>query len=63
MAGRIKMRVRDEVQIMEMMLTGVLAIQEGTNPKLVRERLSEFVHKPHGDKKKGAGQLNEASAT
>ncbi|HSY23377.1 MAG TPA: flagellar motor protein [Polyangiaceae bacterium] len=63
MAGRIKMQVRDEVQIMEMMLTGVLAIQEGTNPKLVRERLSEFVHNAHGDKKKGAGQLNEASAT
>src|SRR5580704_18708025 len=44
LAGRIKMQVRDEVQTMEMMLTGVLAIQEGTNPKLVRERLSEFVH-------------------
>jgi len=27
-----------------MMLSGVLAIQEGMNPKLVRERLSGFVH-------------------
>jgi chemotaxis protein MotA len=63
LAGRIKMQVRDDVQLMEMMLTGVLAIQEGTNPKLVRDRLSEFVHGGHSDKKKGAGQLNEASAT
>ncbi|MGD0677160.1 MAG: flagellar motor protein [Polyangiaceae bacterium] len=62
-AGRIKLRVRDEVQQMEMMLTGVLALQEGMNPKLVRERLSEFVHQ-HAAPKKGEGQaLSEARAT
>jgi chemotaxis protein MotA len=62
-AGRIKLRVRDEVQGMELMLTGVLAIQEGMNPKLVRERLSEFLHQ-HGPTKKGDGQaLKEARAT
>jgi chemotaxis protein MotA len=61
-AGRIKMRVREEVQQMEMMLTGVLALQEGMNPKLVRERLREFVH--HAPAKKGEGQaLSEARAT
>jgi chemotaxis protein MotA len=62
-AGRIKLRVRDEVQGMELMLTGVLAIQEGMNPKLVRERLSEFLHN-HGPAKKGeGGALKEAQAT
>jgi chemotaxis protein MotA len=62
-AGRIKFRVRDEVQGMELMLTGVLAIQEGMNPKLVRERLSEFLHQ-HKAAKKGDGQaLKEARAT
>jgi chemotaxis protein MotA len=61
--GRIKLAVRDDVQRMEMMLTGVLAIQEGMNPKLVRERLSEFVPQ-HGTKKKTeAKALNEARAT
>jgi chemotaxis protein MotA len=61
-AGRIKMAVRDEVQRMELMLTGVLAIQEGMNPKLVRERLSEFLHQHPA--KKGDGQaLKEARAT
>jgi chemotaxis protein MotA len=64
LAGRIKMRVRDDVQLMELMLTGVLAIQDGTNPKLVRERLSEFIHGSHPAPKKGEGQaLNEAGAT
>lgn len=48
LAGRIKLRVREGVQLREMILSGVLAIQAGMNPKLVRERLSEFVHgAPH----------------
>ena len=58
-AGRIKMRVRDEVAVKTMMLTGVLAIQEGMNPKLVRERLAEFV--PHHGKE-GAGAPAKAAA-
>jgi chemotaxis protein MotA len=61
--GRIKLGAREEVQQMEMMLTGVLAIQEGMNPKLVRERLSEFVHSS-GDAKKAHGNaMNEARAS
>lgn len=43
MASRIKMGVHQMAQMREMMLTGVLAIQSGMNPKLVRERLSQFV--------------------
>jgi chemotaxis protein MotA len=62
-SGRIKLKVRDEVQGMELMLTGVLAIQEGMNPKLVRERLSEFLHN-HAPAKKADGEaLKEARAT
>jgi flagellar motor component MotA len=48
--------------MMELMLTGVLAIQEGMNPKLVRERLGEFVHN-HGPAKKDGQALKEARAT
>jgi chemotaxis protein MotA len=43
LAGRIKVRLHEETQLMELMLSGVLAIQEGLNPKLVRERLSAYV--------------------
>jgi chemotaxis protein MotA len=46
LGGRIKLRLREEITMKELMLVGVLAIQEGMNPKLVRERLSEFVHSP-----------------
>jgi chemotaxis protein MotA len=62
MGGRIKIGVRDSVQNMQIMLTGVLAIQEGMNPKLVRERLGQFVHQ-HGGKKKESPALSEARAT
>ncbi|PYE50601.1 flagellar motor protein [Paenibacillus barcinonensis] len=41
-ASKIKSRSADEVQAMEMMLEGVLAIQNGENPQLVRKRLESF---------------------
>jgi chemotaxis protein MotA len=53
LAGRIKMRAKKTAKIKEMMLVGVLAIQEGTNPKLVQERLSGFLP-AHDHKKEGA---------
>lgn len=43
LAGRIKMRHQEEAKLLELMLSGVLAIQEGLNPKLVRERLAGYV--------------------
>lgn len=62
LGGRIKMRVKEDITLREMMLVGVLAIQEGMNPKLVKERLSEFV--PHAGKKGGqSAALNEARAS
>lgn len=54
LAGRIKMSVRDRAMIRELELTGVLAIQAGLNPKLVRERLSQFLGE-HAAKKDGKG--------
>jgi chemotaxis protein MotA len=50
LGGRIKLRLREEITLKELTLVGVLAIQEGMNPKLVKERLSEFVHTPGGAK-------------
>jgi chemotaxis protein MotA len=44
LAGRIKLVLREKVHSREMILAGVLAIQAGMNPKLVRERLSEYLH-------------------
>ncbi len=60
-AGRIKLRVREESTIKELMLVGVLAIQEGMNPRLVRDRLAEFAHDAP-KKKEGAEVAASASA-
>jgi len=62
LAGRIKLCLRERVQSREMILAGVRAIQAGMNPKLVRERLAEFVPH-HGAKKAGhAGEPAKAVA-
>jgi chemotaxis protein MotA len=61
LGGRIKLRLREEITMKELMLVGVLAIQEGMNPKLVRERLSEFVHSPAGAKAAPAGEPARAT--
>jgi chemotaxis protein MotA len=62
LGGRIKLRLREEITIKELTLVGVLAIQEGMNPKLVRERLAEFVHAPGGGKKHAAAPEAERAA-
>jgi len=61
LAGRIKMRVREECNMLNMMLAGVLAIQEGMNPKLVQERLGEFAPS-HGKGKAHGGAMEPAKA-
>jgi chemotaxis protein MotA len=40
LGGKLKLRNREAIAVREIMLEGALAIQEGMNPKLVRERLS-----------------------
>ena len=62
LAGRIKSMVHEETVSKELMLSGVLAIQEGMNPKLVRDRLSGFVHQAHGSKAGAAGEPAKAEA-
>jgi chemotaxis protein MotA len=63
LGGRIKLGLREEVTLRELTLVGVLAIQEGMNPKLVRERLAEFVHKSESSKKPAvAGEAARATA-
>jgi chemotaxis protein MotA len=44
--GKLKARLRKEVQLRELMLQGVLAIVEGLNPKLIRVRLDAYLVQP-----------------
>ena len=41
-ASKIKSRGEDEIQRMEMMLEGILSIQNGDHPVLVRRKLESF---------------------
>jgi chemotaxis protein MotA len=42
-ATKIKARLQDEVRLMEMMLEGILAVQAGENPQLIRKKLLSFM--------------------
>jgi len=57
-AGRIKMCHHEEVRTQELIVAGVLAIQEGLNPKVVRERLAAYVT-DHGSKGVASGASPE----
>lgn len=61
-AGRIKFRQHEEGVVMELMLEGVLAIQEGLNPKLVRERLAAYAPSHDAKSHAGAGAPEKAAA-
>ncbi|MFO0592844.1 MAG: flagellar motor protein [Polyangiaceae bacterium] len=63
LSARIKMQVKEQVKLKEMMLSGVLAIQQGMNPKLVRDRLASFLPAHgHGKGEAAAGAPAKAAA-
>lgn len=60
--GKLKARLRKELEIRELMLHGVLGIVEGLNPKLIRTRLDAYmVQSPRG--KKSAAERQPAART
>ena len=42
-AGKLKIRIRTELQMREMMLEGVISILEGLNPRMVETKLQGFL--------------------
>jgi chemotaxis protein MotA len=46
-AGKLKIRIRDEQIIREMMLEGVVSILEGMNPRMVETKLLGFLSEGH----------------
>ncbi len=43
MAGKLKHRSKEEVNIMEMQLEGIVAIARGENPRIILEKLSSYL--------------------
>jgi chemotaxis protein MotA len=56
LAGKLKLRQREEIVRMELVLEGVCAIAEGENPRLVERKLDIYV----GERKTGASRAAAA---
>ncbi len=60
-ANKLKLRTREAVAAKELMLEGALAIQQGMNPKLIKERLSSLGG-GESESKSGEGAKEQANA-
>jgi chemotaxis protein MotA len=54
MAGKMRIRLRDDVKRREMMLEGVISILEGMNPRMLEVKLTGFLDSPQGKKQERA---------
>lgn len=54
MAGKMRLRVREDYLRREMMLEGVISILEGMNPRMLEVKLTGFVERVHRKKAKRA---------
>jgi chemotaxis protein MotA len=57
-AFKLKLKLKAETKLLEMMTEGALAIQEGMNPSLIREKLASF----YGEEKKAESARDTSSA-
>jgi chemotaxis protein MotA len=46
-ANKIKIRSKEQISEMELMLEGILALQAGENPQLIHKKLKSFLHQEH----------------
>ncbi len=61
-AGKLKMKTRELISTKELILEGALAIQQGMNPKIIRERLMSFSKHTEGSDKGAAAAGEQARA-
>ena len=63
-AGKMRLRLRDEVQRREMMLEAVISILEGMNPRMLEVKLAGFFHRatPKPRKRAAAPKPKERAA-
>jgi chemotaxis protein MotA len=54
MAGKMRIRLREDMKRREMMLEGVISILEGMNPRMLEVKLGGFLHQPEHDKQERA---------
>ena len=54
LAGKMRIRIREDCQRREMMLEGVISILEGMNPRMLEVKLSGFLDRPLENKQERA---------
>ncbi|OXM14936.1 flagellar motor protein [Paenibacillus herberti] len=54
LASKIKVRSQEHIQRMEMMMEGILGLQAGDNPQLIRKKLQSFIITDEPIQRKGA---------
>jgi chemotaxis protein MotA len=54
MAGKMRLRLREDVKRREMMLEGVISILEGMNPRMLEVKLTGFLHRPPQERQERA---------
>lgn len=58
-ATKIKVRSKESISEMELMLEGILALQAGENPQLIRKKLMSFLHTKNTKGLREAGVISE----
>jgi chemotaxis protein MotA len=58
-ANKIKIRGKEQISEMELMLEGILALQAGENPQLIKKKLASFVHEKGKLKEEGGAADGE----
>lgn len=64
MAGKLENQIEKEVYIRQIMIEGILGVQSGQNPKLLRDKLEVFIDKTEKKKKEeiASAAVNEEVA-
>lgn len=62
LAGKIENRTEYEIYIREIMIEGILGVQSGQNPKLLREKLEVFIDDEEVKKQASESLMNEEVA-
>ncbi|CAG7633667.1 Chemotaxis protein PomA [Paenibacillus solanacearum] len=58
-ANKIKVRSKEQISEMELMLEGILALQAGENPQLIKKKLNSFFHQEQKNGEEGESNGEE----
>lgn len=59
LGSKIKIRKKEQISDMELMLEGILGLQAGENPQLIKKKLNSFLQDKGGKNQEGASNVEE----